>query len=68
MTDAEIQAIARWDAMDPWAQALAGMLASKRCGGLGDVFMDGSHNPTPTEIRDAEHFVAARTLTHEKQE
>ncbi len=55
MTD--LAAIAAWDALDPFVRELAQMLANKRNGGLGDVFMDGRHNPTPTEIRDAQRFV-----------
>jgi len=54
-TEAEKEAVARWDAMDPWVRDLALLLAHRRTG--GDVFMDGRHNPLPTEIRDAGRFV-----------
>jgi len=54
-TEAEREAVARWDAMDPWVRDLALLLAHRRT--RGDVFMDGSHNPLPTEVRDAQRFV-----------
>lgn len=38
-----------------WTWHLAHLLAKQRCG--GSVYMDGSHNPKPTEYQEARKFV-----------
>lgn len=47
--------VCTWDAYPPEVQDLARMLSESRVG-PSSVFMDGRHNPTPTEVRNAKRF------------
>jgi hypothetical protein len=46
--------VCTWDAYPPEVKELALLFAHRRTG--GSVFMDGRHNPNPTEVRDAKRF------------
>jgi hypothetical protein len=41
--------------LDDLERMIANLLAERRCG--GSVYMDGSHNPTPGELRAANQLV-----------
>jgi hypothetical protein len=38
-----------------WSEHLARLFARRRCN--GSVYMDGSHNPLPTEKQEARMFI-----------
>jgi hypothetical protein len=38
-----------------WSEHLAMLFARRRCN--GSVYMDGSHNPLPSELRESRNFI-----------
>jgi len=46
--------VCTWDHYPEEVKELALLFAHRRTG--GSVYMNGSHNPTPTEVRDAGRF------------
>jgi hypothetical protein len=43
------------DFREIWADHLAHLLSKQRC--MDQVYMDGSHNPLPTEIQKSRRFI-----------